>query len=229
MARLASRQIPSDNVARGNEERSRAIVVRAAIAVLGCVLVSLGVWLLASESMRPAASARDEANALRAARLGLVRGDLWLQAALSAPPEIHDGKSSSPDDVARVRAAAVKAVRLAPHESHGWLILAATGVDAGQSIELKAAALKMSYYTGANEIALIPLRISIAVQPAMIGDPELRSLVDSEIRMIARDPKLIPVLAAAYRRTGTDGRQALQDIVSSIDARLLDEMRRGAT
>src|SRR5258708_4587598 len=89
-----------------------------------------------------------------------------------------------------------------------------------------AGPLKMSYYTGPNEIALIPLRILIATRSDAIADPDLQILVGGEIRtIITRKPESKPLILAAYRDALPEGKRFIESTVAALDPALLAAMR----
>ena len=58
----------------------------------------------------------------------------------------------------------------------------------------------MSYYTGSNEIVLMPLRLLVATCSDAINDAELQTLVASDIRLIVtHEQNLKPAILAAYQ------------------------------
>jgi hypothetical protein len=208
--------------------------MRIVLVASGVLLVFLGVWLLAAELLRAPSrfvwsseQAQAAAKPAGAGYIGLIRGDVWLGDALASWEGFvakADGGPPDAEKLAAVRAALVHAVHLAPHDARAWLILAAADARAGASPDAIAAALKMSYYTGSNEAALIALRISLAARPDL-GDAELRILLENEIRTVAQQTQVRPSLAQAYRHAPPETQRSLRDIVTAIDAKLSAEMQ----
>jgi hypothetical protein len=216
---------------------------RVGAAVLGVLLAFEALWILSAEAFRPrlasfpaaaaaaavAPSERDKAEL--AAKIGLVRGDLWADYAMTLmpqlPQEIARGgavASSHPAEVAR--AAAEKAASLAPHDSRIWLLLAAVASEIDRRARESDGALKMSYYTGPNELALMPLRLSIAARSNAIGDADLQLLVGQEIRTIlTRKPELKPWILVAHRNASPAGKAFFESTVGALDPVLLTAMR----
>jgi hypothetical protein len=87
----------------------------------------------------------------------------------------------------------------------------------------------MSYYTGANEVALIPLRASLSAAPDLAGDAELRSLLESEIRTIAQQKPLRPLLAQALRLASPEAQRELRAVVMAAAPELGDALGNGAS
>jgi hypothetical protein len=229
---LRATQIPPQHGGATRTELPRhAGAVRACVAVFGGLLVLIGIWLLAAEMLRRAPkhfvwnseqAAPAAPGSAGAGYAGLIRGDVWLDDGL-ANWSVFLAKGDE-TRFASARSALARAARLVPHDSRAWLMLAAAESRAGASPDTIAAALKMSYYTGSNEAALMPLRIGLAAQPNL-GDAELRILLENEIRTIAQQALLRPVLAHAYRHARLDAQQALRAVVGAIDAGLASEMQ----
>jgi hypothetical protein len=84
----------------------------------------------------------------------------------------------------------------------------------------------MSYYTGPNELHLIPLRLFTATHSTALGDDDLRQLVQRDVRMILTQwPELRPTLAAAYKGAEADAKQFLEEAVTETDPGFLQAMR----
>ena len=78
--------------------------------------------------------------------------------------------------------------------------------------------LKMSYYTAPKEVGLIPPRLMISLRE-WTDDPELQELIRSEIRLVlTRLPNLRPSLTTAYKAASAEGKVAVEQVVSEIDA-----------
>jgi hypothetical protein len=229
---LRATQIPPQHGGATRAELPRhAGAVRVGLAAFGGLLVLIGIWLLAAQMLRRAPNQfvwnREQAlpaavGSAGAGYAALIRGDVWLDDGLANWSEFlaKDDEAS----FASARRALARAARLAPHDARAWLVLAAADSRAGALPDTIAAALKMSYYTGSNEAALMPLRIGLAAQPNL-GDAELRILLENEIRTIAQQAPLRPVLAQAYRYASPDAQQTLRAIVGTIDAGLASEMQ----
>ena len=87
----------------------------------------------------------------------------------------------------------------------------------------------MSYYTGLNELNLIPLRLFTATHSYSLIDSDLRQLVQRDVRMILRYwPDLRPALAAAYNDAEVEAKQFLEGAVAETDPVFLQTMRANA-
>ena len=207
------------------------------IALIGCAaLFGLqATWLIVPELSRPTAAgdpfvpAESEdrrAAAERAARFAVIRGDLWAELALTYSGLVwSDGRSISRrptrQSVEEARAIAAHALRHSPHDARVWLLLAALNNLTEDTDRHTAAALKMSYYTGPNEIKLTPLRLLVS-ENAGPHRNELGSI-------ISRKPELKPAIVAAYREATPAARRLIEEeAVSHRDEQLLAMIRSGA-
>lgn len=214
--------------------------LRTALFAFAGLLALQSIWIILPELIRPSplvfprearsppisSSERDHAG--WAAELALVRGDLWAEAAIAKSPElIRDvelRKSAQSADQAQVaRATAEKAARLSPHDARIWLLLASLDCLAHRET---SASLKISYYTGPNEIALMPLRLLVATCSDAINDAELQTLVAREIRLIAtheQNPR--PMILAAYQNAAPSGKRFIETVVGELDSGLMATIR----
>ena len=213
---------------------------RSTVLVFAFVLACQAIWILTAEFARPsrvdlseksqsAAIANRKAAAL-AASLGFVRGDLWAEYALTYfdlfSPNGREGVTGQPlKTIEQAAAVAERALTLAPHDARIWLVIA--GADSRLTNSHKAdAALRMSYYTGANETELIPLRLLLAVNSEGLIENDLQQLVRHDIRtIITRKPELKPAISAAYRDAPALGQRFLEDTLKQIDPAMLDKLR----
>ncbi len=212
---------------------------RAIVGAMAIVLGILALWVIAGEIMRPRLiyfpTDRNEAEALyaargsaaRAAEVGLVRGDLWTAAAIAgAAPLLFGATGNSPEQssqavVENMRATAGRAAGRSPHDSRLWLVLAGLDLRLGSHNPKIAETLKLSYYTGPNELSLMPLRLLLAVQSDAISDEEMQSLVAMDIRRILQRPDLRPAIARAYEKATPEGREVIETTLAQVDPSFL--------
>jgi hypothetical protein len=209
--------------------------------VFAALLALQSVWITLPELIRPSPfvfpheprsppiSPTERDRAMRAAELALVRGDLWAEAAIGQSPEyptrsVESAKTTaSIERVQMARATAEKTAMRSPHDARNWLLLAS------QDCQLHREAsgmLKMSYYTGPNEIALMPLRLLVATCSDAINDAELQTLVEREIRLIVNhEQNLKPAIVAAYQNATPSGRRFIETVVGDIDNGLMATIR----
>ena len=218
------------------------VFLRGSIVIFAGILAVQAAWLLAVDYVRPTLPyfpqdkvGEQEALAARsfavtAASIGWIRGELWTDAAIalstgltSATAEEHDAQMLPQRNQAR--AAAQRAVRLSPHDSRAWLLLAALDSRFDWPDD-DANRLKMSYFTGPNEFDLAPMRIRIAVHSSPIGDAELQSLVKQDIRSIVlRHQEQKSSLLAAYRDASPEGKEFLEATIGDVDKDFLATLR----
>jgi hypothetical protein len=202
---LRANQIPtSRRGAGGAASQPRAGGVRAALGAFGGLLVLFAVVLAAAE---------------------------WLQARvpLASGAELLANGSTSKEQLEQTHAALVRTVRLAPHDSRSWLLLAAAEMRSGGTPDAIAAALKMSYYTGPNEASLIPLRLGLAASPNLAGDADLKTLLETEMLTVVQQPAMRPLLVQAYRQASPDAQRRLLETVTTVNAELAAEMQAAAS
>jgi hypothetical protein len=219
---------------------SRRKQLRIALFAFAAILALQSVWIILPELIRlpplifpreprsPPIGASERDHASLAAELALVRGDFWTEAAIAQSPErissAESGKTTQSTEQAQIaRATAEKAATLSPHDARIWLLLAY------QDCLLHREApgpLKMSYYTGPNEIVLMPLRLSVATCTDAINDAELQTLVAREIKLIVtHEQTLKPAIVSAYQNATPSGKRFIETVVGDIDSGLMTIIR----
>jgi hypothetical protein len=203
---------------------------RATLGALAALTGLIALWMITADLVIPHTfyfpANRSEADALSAvqgqaktaAKIGVIRGDLWTIAAVSRGASLLFGAGAPPNEIENARRIAEHAARLSPHDPRNWLLLAGLearlGVDNAKFAEL----LKLSYYTAPNEPSLMPLRLLLAVESYAIADDELQSLVAPDIeRVLADHADLKPAIAQAYKNARPKGRELIETTVSKID------------
>ena len=142
------------------------------VLTFASVLGSLAAWILVAEVLRPkqiefttdaqlVASAYAQRDAaLRAARAGLVRGDLWSEAAFAYGDVLwseNNGASNSDEPrFDQIRTLVEQAITYAPHDSRLWLLFAANYFRFDWLNEKAASSLRNSFYTGPNSMSVVP-------------------------------------------------------------------------
>jgi hypothetical protein len=212
--------------------------LRLSSTIFAVVLSLFAIWIAVAELVRPqlaffpTASGASEimtrrASAARAAAIGSVRGDLWVDAASGLFAEVSAGPNT--EDLQMVEgahAAARGAAMLSPHDSRAWLLLAASRARLEALRGHIAGPLKMSYLTGPNAAELMAIRLPLAVGSEAIADEELQLLVQGEITaIVTRRPGLKPVIAAAYRRAVPEGKRVIEQALGMLDPSLADALR----
>src|SRR5262249_49628537 len=171
---------------------------RISLFVFASALAVFAAWMLLAELLRPkhieftmdpqlAASnyVRRDA-ALRAARAGLVRGDLWSEAAFAYGSKLWSERrvpSSDAPPFGQIKALSEQAITHAPHDSRLWLLFAANYFRFDRLNERVASSLRMSFYTGPNSIAVVPGRLLLATQSRALQDDDFQALVQHDIQL----------------------------------------------
>lgn len=153
----------------------------------------------------------------QAAGLAAWRGDLWAESAFAYSNQLWTGATMKPEIANAVQRDLENAVRYSPHRGDIWLMFAAMAGRYKWGYK-PSSLLKMSYYTAPNDIGLIPLRLMISLRQ-WTDDPELQDLIVNEIRVVlTKLPDLRSTLSIAYRAASPEGKAAVEQAVSSIDA-----------
>jgi hypothetical protein len=194
-------------------------------------------WVLAAELVRPTFPVQSvfpvripsqDINSKRiaaamAASIGFVRGDLWSDRVLVDAANVLGDQATptnalSPDAAEAVTAAAQRALSSRPIDSRTWLVLAALSSNHGDDRAIQQ--LKMSYYTGPNDRAVIGYRLKLATDFHALDDADLREAARREIRTILlRASDLRAVIAAAYRTAQPKEREFIEMTVAATDPR----------
>jgi hypothetical protein len=193
-----------------------------------------GTWTLISElALAPRAgpaSADQRRRAAVAARVGMVRGDLWANLFFTFADAIvsRSGRDfGAIETLNEALPAAQRALVFAPFQSEVWLLLAAMAED----YELQAPnfidALTMSYYTAPYNLALAALRLSVATRGNAVRDPGLRQLVEQDLQTIlASKPNLRPAVVAAYATASAEGKHLIENVAQQADPSFLTQLQK---
>ena len=217
--------------------------LRNILMVFAIILGIAGGWTLICELARAPrigfpvdqnyqAAADQRRKAALAARLGMVRGDLWAELFFSFANSILIW--SSPDYGAietlnEALPAARRALVYAPLRSEVWLLLAEMAKDYELQTPSAAIALTMSYYTAPYNQGLTPLRLSVATRGNAVRDAELRQLVEQDLQTIlARKPNLRPAVVAAYATASAEGKHLIESVVQETDPSFLMQLQKKA-
>ena len=192
-------------------------------------LARSGIRQLPTNSDAAAIAAAARARAARAAAFGDIRGDLWAEAAFTYATLLSPGpaQDADPSEVAaQARMVIERALACGPHEPSVWLLAASLASRFNWPNANPAFTLKMSYYTGPNELRLIPLRLLTATHSNALTDRDLQQVVQRDVRMIlTRWPELRPALAAVYEDAEPDAKRFLEGAVTDTDPTFLQSMR----
>jgi hypothetical protein len=223
-------------------DRIASAWARIMLVLLGLVLAAQAIWILLSELQGPQRLLVDEKagaepvleqarDANRAAKLAVIRGDLWARSAFARfdTPSTSQApaRDSSSTTIDEARADLEHAVRYSPHRGDAWLLLAAMAARYGWKGYNPAALLKMSYYTAPSDQALFLSRIQVALRLAGLEDMEFADMVRRDIRLlITKTPALKPAFLGVYKAASSPGRRFVERVVSEVDPAYLAVLRR---
>lgn len=213
---------------------------RAIIFGFAAILAMQALWLVSAEVMRPSIpyfSTPQTAGVVaskcrwadRAATIDFVRGELWSETAVACSAEvqaeIQDASAVLNDDLANIETAhkaAFRAAQLSPHDSRGWLVLAALASWLNRPNLEIAGPLKMSYLTGPGVAALVPLRLRVATRSSVIEDEELQELVTQDLRtLLNQRPEPVSEIMSAYRIASPPGRRFMEVAFEKLDPNVI--------
>jgi hypothetical protein len=216
---------------------------RAALFAYAVLLAAGGVWLLASDLARPrphgslpgrasATTAATPSMLYLAPRLGMVRGDLWADAAVAEAATLPERDRSAPLDpstverLARARAAMEESLALAPVNAEGWLFLAKLPSSSGNVDPRVASLLEMAYFTAPNVIALAPRRLERAATSSALSDLAIQDFVKTDIRrLLAGTAQPKAAIVAAYQSASPENRTIFESLVAEIDPDFVKTLR----
>ena len=214
-------------------------IARAIAAAFAVLLAGQCVWLLLPEVTRPhldqlpldrtfaASAANYGAAAERAASFGVIRGDLWAQSAFTHAnllwSDATDTNSSTMQSVGSTRTSLDRALTHSPHQSGAWLFLADLALHYQLALD-PSEPLKMSYYTGASDQHLMPLRLRVSAQMAKFNDVEIRQFVERDLRFFLTH-KQTGEIADAYGVASPAAKSLIEQTVQDIDPTALEKIR----
>jgi hypothetical protein len=84
----------------------------------------------------------------------------------------------------------------------------------------------MTYLTAPNEAELMPVRLNAATRFDALVDPDLRELVQGDVRlMLTRQPDQKAAVVSAYRSASKRGKAFLEDAIQMIAPTFLTTLR----
>jgi hypothetical protein len=146
----------------------------------------------------------------------VARADQILRSEPAAPPEeLHAAQDN-------VRSA----LKIGPHDSRLWLVLALLQARTNPVDPLVSQSLKMSYLTGPNQADLIPWRLETVTSNNSLDDSDLAELAHSDVRaMLTQLPQQQPVLLDDYAHASDVGKKFLEESVGRVDPGFLVTLR----
>ena len=205
----------------------RYTVVRVGTLFVAVLLGVQSIWLLTAEltrsrvdtlptDERTAIAAREgTVDAARAASIGLFRGDLWADSALTYTHLLFEARPANAELSQGLRIVD-RALINSPDRSDVWLLRAGLGSRFSLPDIDAADALKMSYYTGPSDFYLMPLRLRIAAHLDTLSDPELQEMVTRELRLLLARHQEASIVAA-YDIASAAGKQLIEQTVRDLD------------
>jgi hypothetical protein len=208
--------------------------LQGASLTLALLLSIHALWILVAELVRPwfgpetmfpATVSATDINSMRLAAnvAGFLRSDLWTERVLVDAANVLGEQPTAANlltqqNAEAVRTAAERALSNSPLNSRVWLVLATLSSQVARQHEMANEQLKMSYYTGPNDKAVMGHRLKFAVRSQALENADLREVVRREIRTILlRAPELRPAITAAYREARPSDREFIATTVSATD------------
>jgi hypothetical protein len=167
-------------------------------------------------------------SARLASKIAPFRSDLKGGYALALGEQVlgsEAAQKSANEPAARL--AIEHALRIGPHDSRLWLVLALVQARNNPADPLLTEALKMSYLTGPNQADMIPIRLQAATANDALNDSDLVELAQGDVRaMLSQRPEQRVVLVDDYRRASDVGKKFLEESVKTIDPGFVDTLRK---
>jgi hypothetical protein len=215
--------------------------LRFGLALFSLVLIAQAIWILLAELRHPrripipvdqqasVVALAEQARAKQAARLAVIRGDLWADSAFTYSHLLWAGPGAGDATANEARIHLNRALRYSPHRGDVWLLLAAMADRYNWQDYKPSSLLKMSYYTAPNENDLFLLRIKVSLDSTGIRDPELADMLRRDIRLVINTmPAQRSALAAIYKAASGPSRQFVERVVLEVDPAYLAHLRTGA-
>jgi hypothetical protein len=209
------------------------------LALLVFVFVGgLSISNLVAEFLRPAplplpsrtnaAPTSDQiSSANRASAIAPFRSDLKADYAVALAGQTLKSEYTGQAQVDEKAQTAVKnALKIGPHDSRMWLVLALLQARSNLGDSLIAESLKMSYLTGPNRAELIPTRLDTVTLSHSLNDADLKELARGDVRAIlTRYPDQRRALVNDYVRGSSIGKTFLEETARMFDPKFADSLR----
>jgi hypothetical protein len=209
------------------------------LALLILVFVGgLSISNLVAQFLRPATSplpsrtskgptSDQVSSAGRAAAIAPFRSGLKADYALALAGQTlkseYTGQAQS-DELAQN--AVKNALKIGPHDSRMWLVLALLQARSDLGDSFIAETLKMSYLTGPNRAELIPTRLDTVTLGSALNDPDLKELARGDVRVILTQfPDQRQALLNDYVRGSSIGKAFLEESARMFDPKFADSLR----
>jgi hypothetical protein len=209
------------------------------LALLVFVFVGgLSISNLVAEFLRPAplplpsrtnaAPTSDQiSSANRASAIAPFRSDLKADYAVALAGQTLKSEYTGQAQVDETAQTAVKnTLKIGPHDSRMWLVLALLQARSNLGDSLIAESLKMSYLTGPNRAELIPTRLDTVTLSHSLNDADLKELARGDVRAILTQfPDQRRALVNDYVRGSSIGKTFLEETARMFDPKFADSLR----
>jgi hypothetical protein len=142
------------------------------------------------------------------------------------------GQTLKTEDVSQAQAdkpaqkATKNALKIGPHDSRMWLVLALLQARSNLGDSLIAESLKMSYLTGPNRADLIPTRLDAVTLNNSLNDADLNELARGDVRAIlTQSPDQRQAIVNDYVRGSSIGKAFLEASARTFDPKFADSLR----
>ena len=163
----------------------------------------------------------------RASAIAPVRSDLKADYALALAGQTlkSDYAGQTQGDEAAQKAVR-DALKIGPHDSRLWLVLALLQARSNLGDPQVAESLKMSYFTGPSRAGLIPARLDIVTLSNALADSDLKELARGDVRAILTQfPDQRQALVADFARGSSIGKTFLEENARIFDPKFADTLR----
>jgi hypothetical protein len=150
-----------------------------------------------------------------ASAISVERTDLKTDCALAQASQALTDLSRDEFDKP-AQATLIETLLQAPHDSRLWLALALLQAKDNRP---NGGALKMSYLTGPQNLALVRRRLASVAASSSLADGDLRELAAGDVRFILiRHPELKEAILEAYRQASPVGKSFIEQSTGKLDS-----------
>jgi hypothetical protein len=162
-----------------------------------------------------------------ASAIAPFRSDLKAEYALAlAGQKLKSEDAGQAQSDATAQNAAKNALKIGPHDSRMWLVLALLQARSNLGDSLIGESLKMSYLTGPNRAELIPTRLDAVTLSNALNDADLNELARGDVRIILTQlPDQRQALVNDYIRASAIGKAFVEASARMFDPKFADSLR----
>jgi hypothetical protein len=163
----------------------------------------------------------------RASAIAPFRSGLKADYAMALAGQTLKSEYTGPTESDETAQNVVKdALKIGPHDSRMWLVLALLQARSNLGDSLLAESLKMSYLTGPNRAELIPIRLDTVTLGKSLNDSDLKELARGDVRAILTQfPSQRQALVSDYIRASPIGKAFLEESARMFDPKFADSLR----